>query len=202
MESMEYWERRYEQGGTSGAGSYGRLADFKAEVLNAFVKERQVQSVIEFGCGDGNQLSLAHYPSYVGLDVSKTAVSHCGMRFADDPNKSFFLYAPGCYFDRVGIFSADLGISLDVCFHLIEDEIYHSYMQDLFSSSRRYVAIYSSNFEATEGYSPHMRHRKITGWPAMHMPNWKPLFKVHNRYPFDPKDPENTSMADFYFWEK
>ncbi|MBI9084342.1 MAG: hypothetical protein JEZ11_12140 [Desulfobacterales bacterium] len=74
---MEYWERRYAQGGTSGAGSYGRLAEFKAEVLNTFVEERGVQNIIEFGCGDGNQLSLAKYPSYVGLDASKTAVTQC-----------------------------------------------------------------------------------------------------------------------------
>ncbi|MBI9086447.1 MAG: hypothetical protein JEZ11_22820 [Desulfobacterales bacterium] len=199
---MGYWERRYAQGGTSGAGSYGRLSGFKAEVLNAFVQERRVQSVIEFGCGDGNQLTLARYPSYVGLDVSKTAVSLCGRRFAMAPDKSFFIYAPGCFFDRAGLFSADLGISLDVCYHLLEEDVYQCYMQDLFSASLRYVAIYSSNFEATEGYSPHMRHRKITAWPAIHMPDWKPLFKVNNRYPFDPKDPENTSLSDFYFWEK
>ncbi|MFH1981436.1 MAG: hypothetical protein ABIL58_06315 [Pseudomonadota bacterium] len=202
MESMSYWERRYAQGGTSGAGSYGRLSGFKAEVLNAFVQERRVQSVIEFGCGDGNQLTLARYPSYVGLDVSKTAVSRCGRRFATDPDKSFFIYAPGCFFDRRGLFSADFGISLDVCYHLLEEEVYQCYMQDLFSAALRYVAIYSSNFEATEGYSPHMRHRKITAWPATHMPGWKPLFKVNNRYPFDPKDPENTSLSDFYFWER
>jgi len=112
MESMDYWERRYAQGGTSGSGSYARLAEFKAEVLNAFVQERHIQSVIEFGCGDGNQLSLARYPSYVGLDVSKTAIFLCGRRFAMDSDKSFFLYAPGCFFDRAGLFYADLGVSL------------------------------------------------------------------------------------------
>jgi hypothetical protein len=35
--SSSYWEQRYRQGGTSGAGSFRRLAEFKAETLNDFV---------------------------------------------------------------------------------------------------------------------------------------------------------------------
>ena len=63
--SQAFWEQHYAQGGTSGAGSYGKYAEFKADILNRFVQENSVRSVIEFGCGDGNQLSLARYPSYV-----------------------------------------------------------------------------------------------------------------------------------------
>jgi hypothetical protein len=40
-----YWENRYADGGTSGAGSSGRLGAFKARVLNAFVAEQAVGSV-------------------------------------------------------------------------------------------------------------------------------------------------------------
>src|SRR5579859_8234848 len=57
--SSTYWEERYRAGGNSGAGSYGRLAEFKAEVLNGFVHSRGIRSVVEFGCGDGAQLALA-----------------------------------------------------------------------------------------------------------------------------------------------
>lgn len=90
--STDYWERRYVTGGTSGAGSYGAMADVKAAFLNRFVAEHKVQSVIEFGCGDGNQLALANYPSYIGLDVSRTALDRCLTRFAADPTKSFAWY--------------------------------------------------------------------------------------------------------------
>ncbi len=72
--SASFWERNYQRGGTSGGGSYGELACGKADFLNAFVREHAVESVIEFGCGDGNQLSLAQYPSYIGLDVSRSAI--------------------------------------------------------------------------------------------------------------------------------
>ncbi len=87
--SAEYWELRYASGGSSGQGSYGRLAEFKAEVINNFVMERGVHSVIEFGCGDGNQLQLAKYPVYVGLDVSEKAVAMCKEKFNNDTSKLF-----------------------------------------------------------------------------------------------------------------
>ena len=58
MNTLSYWENRYKNNGNSGAGSYGRLAEFKADVINNFIAENKITSVIEFGCGDGNQLSL------------------------------------------------------------------------------------------------------------------------------------------------
>ena len=86
--SAEYWEKRYASGGSSGKGSYGRLSEFKAEVINNFVSKHGVESVIEFGCGDGNQLKLAKYPAYVGLDVSEKAVALCKEKFNNDISKS------------------------------------------------------------------------------------------------------------------
>jgi hypothetical protein len=32
--SASFWENRYREGGSSGPGSYGRLSEFKAEILN------------------------------------------------------------------------------------------------------------------------------------------------------------------------
>ena len=45
--SADYWESRYRTGGTSGAGSYNRLAEFKARVLNEFVERNDIRSVVE-----------------------------------------------------------------------------------------------------------------------------------------------------------
>src|SRR5690625_7083258 len=70
--SQEYWEQRYASGVHSGAGSYKKFAQFKADTLNRFVSEHGIRTVTEFGCGDGNQLLLAQYPQYLGIDVSPT----------------------------------------------------------------------------------------------------------------------------------
>jgi len=75
--SSEYWDRRYRSGGTSGDGSYGGLAEFKAEIINVFVEENGIDTVVELGCGDGNQLGLMDVPQYTGYDISKKAVEMC-----------------------------------------------------------------------------------------------------------------------------
>src|SRR5947207_1460070 len=161
--SASYWEQRYRGGGDSGAGSYGRLADFKAEILNRFVAAHAVESVIEFGCGDGNQLSLARYPKYIGMDVSASAIQMCKKRFVEDLSKSFFLYHPDCFVDRQGIFASDLSLSLDVIYHLVEDRIFDTYMRHLFGAGRRFVAVYSTNEDSSTD-DAHVKHRQFTRW--------------------------------------
>lgn len=170
--SALYWERTYARGGTSGAGSYGALAEGKAAFLNDFVGSRGVKSVIEFGCGDGNQLSLADYPGYIGLDVSRSAIELCQRRFARDRAKSFFLYDGACFTDRAGLFAADLAISLDVIYHLIEDQVFETYMSHLFAAGRDFVIIYATDTEIG-GTAPHVRHRRFTRWAEDHAPGWR-----------------------------
>jgi hypothetical protein len=195
--SAAYWDARYRAGGNSGAGSYGRLAAFKAEVLNEFVRSRAVRSVVEFGSGDGAQLALADYPDYVGVDVSPAAVALCSEKFQGDAAKRFFLAdkLP----DPFGPF--DLALSLDVIYHLVEDATFEAYMHGLFERATTHVVIYASD-QDRPGPSPHVRHRAFTPWVAVHRPDWRYAGKVANQYPFDPADPDETSFADFHFFEK
>lgn len=198
--SAEYWERRYLQGGTSGSGSYNRLGEFKAEIINDFVAANNVNSVIEFGCGDGNQLVLAKYPNFIGLDVSQKALLICIDRFSNDKTKSFFMYDSLAFRDNFNLFKIDLALSLDVIYHLVEDAIFEKYMFDLFNSATKYVIIYSSNFNKKFTY--YETDRDFTTWVAQNINGWKFVKKIDNRYPQDFKDDENTSRADFYFYEK
>jgi cyclopropane fatty-acyl-phospholipid synthase-like methyltransferase len=195
--SASYWEARYRGGETSGSGSYGRLAEFKAEVLNEFVRTKGIRTVFELGCGDGAQLELARYPEYVGVDVASGSVKWCSARFANDTTKRFYLASAMA--DILGTF--DLALSLDVIYHLIEDSVFEGYMRSLFARSRRYVAIYSSDYDAaTEAL--HVRHRKFTDWIAQNAHGWRAIGTVANRYPFDPKRPHDTSFCDFHFFAR
>ncbi|MCR4328916.1 MAG: class I SAM-dependent methyltransferase [Candidatus Roizmanbacteria bacterium] len=194
-----YWELRYSSGETSGTGSYGRLAEFKANVLNEFVKNRGIESVIEFGCGDGNQLSLADYPSYIGLDISKKAIAICSKRLIGDNTKKFYVYNSLSNFNKDKL-SADLSLSLDVIFHLVEDQVYEAYMTHLFKAAKSYVIIYSSNFD--KKFSSYERHRAFVPWIDIHCTNWQLIDKIDNLYPYDATDSENTSYADFYIYKK
>jgi SAM-dependent methyltransferase len=197
--SGDYWERRYQTGGNSGAGSYGDLAEFKAEVLNEFVKRNAIQTVIEFGCGDGNQLRYMQYPNYTGIDVSPSALEHCRTRHGHDDTKRFVLARPGTDYGRF-----DLAISLDVLYHLIEDRVFEAYMSDLCRSATRFVIIYASNGDPLNSrfaWPPHVRHRRFTDWMQAHQPAWQLIDRVPNRYPYRREgDVEYGSFADFYVY--
>jgi SAM-dependent methyltransferase len=169
--TADYWENRYASGGNSGAGSYGRQAEWKAEIVNGWVAEHGVTSVIDLGCGDGNQLSLAKYPRYLGLDPSATAVRRCIERFRGDDTKSFFAYDPASLSDPAGWLRGDLALSMEVIFHLIEDEIFNDYMTRLFDSAERFVVVCDTATTGDER-AAHERHRDFTKWVATERPQW------------------------------
>lgn len=192
--SAAFWERKYRRGETSGPGSYGVLGEGKAEFLNAFVRENSICSVVEFGCGDGYQLSLAEYPCYIGLDVSVTAIRLCAARFAADHTKSFFRYDSACFVDRAEVFTADLAISLDVIYHLVEDAVFETYIMHLFAAGGRYVLIYSTNGEIPDA-ARHVRHRHFTAWVAKRCPGWR-LIQVA------PGPNVGPGRADFFVYQR
>ena len=194
--SANYWEERYATGGNSGSGSYTNLAEFKAEVINNFVAENNIESVIELGCGDGNQLTLANYPSYIGLDISSTIIQACRVKFVNDSSKSFHVSSPSVIEATRG----DLALSLDVLFHLIEQEVFDQYLRDLFGMARKHVIIYSSNFEKEQTF--HEKDRKFTEWVEQNIEGWRLIEHIPNKYPFDKENPNHTSKADFFIYTR
>jgi hypothetical protein len=194
--SDEYWKARYRRSANSGEGSYGRLADFKASVLNEFVAAEGIGSVIEWGCGDGNQLVAAKYPKYTGVDISPAALRMCRSRFSHDASKQFLLYSEA---EKSGA-TAELALSLDVIYHLVEDQTFDAYMRALIKSGTRFIGVYSSDRDEP-GHVPHVRHRSFSAWLNQHAPQWKSFRFIENPYKYDPADPDRTSWADFRFFK-
>jgi hypothetical protein len=177
--SASYWEARYDRGHNSGAGSYGRLALFKADTINAFVAEHSIESIIEFGCGDGAQLALGQYPRYMGVDASRKAIAVCKKRYATDSSKQFFESI------EAGGKRAEMAMSLDVIYHLVEDEVYESYMRRLVNAAHRFVCVYSSNVELP-GHAPHIRHRHFSEWMVSNAKDWVQVRHARKRVPIRP----------------
>lgn len=197
FDSKNYWDQRYISGGNSGSGSYNRLAEFKASIINEFIENENINCVIEWGCGDGNQLKLANYKKYTGYDVSPKAIEICREKFKDDLTKEFICCGDEHFQNKI---RAELVLSLDVIFHLVEDDIFEQYMKRVFESSKKYVCIYSSNFN--EQTAIHVKHRKFTDWIECNMGNkWKLEKVVKNIYPYSIENPDNTSVSDFYFYK-
>jgi SAM-dependent methyltransferase len=190
--SDAYWENRYRAGGTSGMGSVGRLARFKAATINRFVAANTITSVIDLGCGDASQLALLELPSdYVGVDVSPAALARCAARF---PERRFLL--PEAV--RT-IPPADLTLALDVIYHLIEDHVFAATMRTLFAWATRFVVIYASNVDAAWP-SEHIRHRRFTDYVTAAEPDWRLLAHLPNPYPYKAASPDLTSFADFFVY--
>jgi len=195
--SSQYWEDRYNIGSNSGAGSYGKLARFKADVLNDFVLKHGINSVVEYGCGDGAQLELANYPEYTGFDVSPRAVTICREKLSGRLNCQFF--ETKIFLEKEGSF--DLALSLDVIYHLIEDDVFDAYMKRLFAASKNFVIIYSNNIDKKFD-APHVRGRKFTLWCDEHAKDWSLYQVIENLYPYDPAAPNDTSHSDFYIYKR
>lgn len=174
-----YWEGRYAAGGNSGGGSYGDEAEYKAAFLNRFVREHEVKSVVEWGCGDGNQLALAKYPMYLGLDISRTAIAQCRERFHVGDGKAFSLIHTFMVSERP---ISDMAISLDVVFHLVNDDDFERYMSNLFTSAKRFVVIYADNAHHFDP-ADHVRYRVYTDWINEHAKDWLLIDKRIN-HPF------------------
>jgi SAM-dependent methyltransferase len=189
--SAAYWDTRYRSGGDSGAGSGGRLAAYKAGVINGLVAERRIASVLDLGCGDGRLLELLRVPSYVGVDVSPAVLARCALRY---PAHRF---VPFHALEELP--PADLALSIDVIFHLVEDPVFASHMAALFRHAGRFVLIYASNVDMAWP-APHVRHRRFTDHVEATQPDWRLLAHEPNPLPFDPARPEETSFADFFLY--
>lgn len=195
--SDKYWEERYKKGYNSGTGSYNKLAEFKAEIINSFVEKNDISTVIEFGCGDGNQLKYFNFKSYIGYDVSKTVISLCRNLYKNDASKQFDLI------ENHSSETAELTLSLDVIYHLVEDETYFNYMKKVFGSSTKYTIVYSSDSDDHENNNiePHVKHRNFTKWVKNNAPQFKLIQHIPNKYSYNGNG-ECSSYADFFIFQK
>jgi cyclopropane fatty-acyl-phospholipid synthase-like methyltransferase len=188
MTTITFWESNYKHGGNSGSGSYGILCDFKTDVLNTFITANNITSILDLGCGDGNQIKKILTYKYVGLDIIPSAVEKCKLMFKNDTTKTFECSQAYSFSD---IF--DMTISLDVIYHIVEDENYYQYILNLFKCSKRWVIIYSSNYNGSK--VQHMHPRKFTDDLEKLVPDFKLVKKIPQVYP-------DISSADFYIYER
>lgn len=154
---IEYWDNRYKNNGNSGQGSRGDLAKYKADFLNSFITQNDINSMIEFGCGDGYQIGLLISTKYLGFDVAKSSIELCKKRFVFDYSKSFLLYEPR-YFINNDFISADLVTCLDVLYHIIDENDYFKTVQDIFNSAKKYVILYTNLYPQSSS-APHIIFR-------------------------------------------
>lgn len=187
--SSSYWEKRYQNNGNSGSGSYNESAIFKAQVINNFIKKNNIDFVEEFGCGDGHQLTYAVYPNYIGYDVSDNILNKIKSKFQNDKSKQFFNLKE--YPKLQSHF--ELALSLDVIYHLVEEDVFESHMKLLFSGYR-YVLIFSTDYDDKFYTGGHVKNRKFTNWIDRNVKNYELIKEVKNI--------DNLSKVHFFIYRK
>lgn len=160
---VNYWEERYSSGRNSGQGSYGEEAKFKADCINHIIKEMEVKTLTEIGCGDGNQLGYINVDNYYGYDISPTIIKKCTEKYKSDETKHFSVINID---DYSKVKPADMIISLDVIFHLVTPESFDNYMKELFSGKYKVIAIYTMRQipQNTENMAAHVKANDVMEW--------------------------------------
>ncbi len=159
-----YWNERYRKGWSSGVGSEGNNARIKAGIVNRWIAENAIKSVVDWGCGDGTTLShLEGFDHYTGVDVSEVILRTNAAKF---PGLSFVRLDPRNYL------RADMALSMDVLFHQIEDDEFHRHLDQLFSSARKAVVIGSTDDDRGRT-AKHVMRRAFTPVVAYRFPQWR-----------------------------
>jgi len=146
-------------------------------VLNYLIREHAIESVVDWGCGDGNQLALLDVPHYLGLDVSSTVIDRLRAQYAGDSRREFKVLNTA----TAEVPLAEMALSMDVVYHLTEDDVFERYMDSLFNSATRLVVIYSSNHAGQNG-APHVRDREFASYVAARHPGWQLVCTIPNPY--------------------
>lgn len=169
-----YWDNRYKTGGNSGAGSYNEEARIKASYINLLIKNIGIQTIQEYGMGDGNNLSLyTGFKQYTGYDIAPTAVELCKLNPRIDHTKCRFTS------DKKAIDkNADLALSLDVLLHQVEDRDYYEYMDMVFKANHSYILLFTPSREASPKSAQHVRYRQVIEDVERLYPHYKLVDKV------------------------
>ena len=187
----KYWDRRYRDGRSSGAGSEGTEGTYKAQYVSDFIAEHDIISIVDWGVGDGQVLQQIELPTnavYYGVDVSPTIIKRARERF---PSTYVFMTVDD-YFHTFPIPRFSLALSLDVLFHFPDDNDYCRYLKHLFDSSVKYVIVYSTNYDGGRT-SRHVMRREFTRDVTVLHPEFK-LIKIES--------PLKEGLASFFVYER
>lgn len=140
----QYWDQRYINDGTSGAGSIGDYRDFKWSIIDKHVPF--LQSVVDVGCGDISFWERRECKNYTGIDISRAIIERNRILRPDWE----FIWSNAE--TRIEELSKDTVFCFDVLFHIMNDKTYLKILENLTYYSRNHIFIYtwiSSPFRKT-----------------------------------------------------
>lgn len=128
----EYWEERYSGGRTSGAGSVGKLREWKWKIIDGVVGP--LGGVVDVSCGDLSFWENRDCEKYIGIDVSETVISQDRVR---RPSWRF-VCAPAEIKQNI---KGETVLCMDVLFHIMDDDKYDCILSNLVSYSTHWIVV-------------------------------------------------------------
>ena len=156
-----YWDKRYRAGGHSGPND---ARNWKAQTISELIKEYKPRYIQDWGVGDGTllaQLDVEGVETYLGLDVSLHALDR--LRTLDGPwndwDTKLELGHIRALWNRKPE-KPDMVLSIDVLFHLIAEDNWREYLDELFGErSRAKTVVLLANDGKHPGIGEHVRVR-------------------------------------------
>lgn len=167
-------------GGSGGGSDYSLLGDFFAW-LNAFIKEKKIKSVLDYGCGLNPIGQVLSVENYTGVDIVDSVVKHCNQNY---PNLNIKVN------EGHPVDDADMLIVKDVLMHW-EVEYINSFLK--YSITKyKYVLIVNSCLQSvdnpTQNIKPHLYAMGLS-YKFEPLKNFNPqLIMRIEKNPNDPKE--------------
>ena len=172
LNCIEYWCARYEQGGMAGAASYGDSAKKRGACVTNVLQRYSVQSLIDLGCGDADQVSHIHVPCYFGVDVSPAAIRRCIRSCKDDASRKFVVdhaVPPEIFADAI--------LLMDVLHCLTDDELFRTVLKSAFCHPSASMVIIVGHDKDLPQQVRHIRHRTFGSVIRDAFPEWQLALK-------------------------
>jgi 2-polyprenyl-3-methyl-5-hydroxy-6-metoxy-1,4-benzoquinol methylase len=130
-----YWENRYQRGGTSGEGSIGQGRAWKWKIIESYVPD--LQCVIDVGCGDLSFWSGRKCEDYTGIDISETILEK---NKSSRPDWTFIRSSSDKLVEdlkRENVFC------FDILFHIMDENVFQNTLHNLCQYSSKYLFIHT-----------------------------------------------------------
>jgi len=129
-----YWEQRYATGGTSGAGSIGKIREWKWRIIRQYVGDPE--EVLDVGCGDLSFWEGRNCASYVGIDIAPSVLVRNRQR---RPTWAFIAATASV---RIKV-RRRVVFCLDLVFHILDDDEYFAILDNLCEYTGEWLFIFT-----------------------------------------------------------
>jgi ubiquinone/menaquinone biosynthesis C-methylase UbiE len=132
---LNYWENRYQKGGTSGEGSVEEGREWKWRIIDSYVSN--LQSVVDVGCGDLRFWLGRKCRDYDGIDISNSVLernksSHPEWRFIHASSDKF-----------IKGLKKKHAFCIDLLFHIMDEDSFVKTLHNVCRYSSKYVFIHT-----------------------------------------------------------